>query len=72
MELLIENGFNEIVDTVFILKNSAMQIERPRYLKAEPYKRTERAFKMALAEMSMQGVSTRKIAKITEQLYNFE
>ena len=41
MELLIENGFNGIADAVSILMNTAMKIERSRYLKAEPYERTE-------------------------------
>lgn len=117
MELLIANGFNGIADAVSILMNSAMQIERSRYLKAEPYERTEqrqsyangykaksvktrvgtvslavpqtrdcefypqslerglrseRALKVALAEMYVRGVSTRKVAKITEQLCGFE
>jgi len=117
MELLIANGFNGIADAVSILMNSAMQIERSRYLKADPYERTEqrqsyangykaksvktrvgtvslavpqtrdcefypqslerglrseRALKVALAEMYVQGVSTRKVAKITEQLCGFE
>lgn len=34
--------------------------------------RSERAFKVALAEMYLQGVSTRKVAKITEELCGFE
>ena len=34
--------------------------------------RSERAFKLALAEMYVQGVSTRKVAKITEELCGFE
>jgi len=34
--------------------------------------RSERALKIALAEMYVQGVSTRKVAKITEQLCGFE
>jgi putative transposase len=34
--------------------------------------RSERALKVALAEMYVQGVSTRKVAKITEQLCGFE
>lgn len=117
MELLIENGFNGIADAVSLLMNTAMQIERSRYLKAEPYERTdqrqsyangykpktvktrvgkvalavpqtrdcefypqslerglrsERALKVALAEMYVQGVSTRKVAKITQELCGFE
>lgn len=117
MELLIENGFNGIADAVAILMNTAMKIERSRYLKAEPYERTEqrqsyangykakivktrvgtvdlavpqmrdcefypqslerglrseRALKVALAEMYVQGVSTRKVAKITQELCGFE
>jgi transposase-like protein len=34
--------------------------------------RSERALKLALAEMYVQGVSTRKVAKITEELCGFE
>lgn len=34
--------------------------------------RSKRALKIALAEMYVQGVSTRKVAKITEQLCGFE
>ena len=34
--------------------------------------RAERALKLALAEMYVQGVSTRKVAAITEQLCGFE
>jgi len=117
MELLIENGFTGIADAVSILMNTAMKIERSRYLQAEPYERTEqrqsyangykakpiksrigeidlsvpqtrdcefypqslerglrseRALKVALAEMYVQGVSTRKVAKITEKLCGFK
>ncbi len=34
--------------------------------------RSEQALKLALAEMYVQGVSTRKVAKITEELCGFE
>ncbi|MCP4001575.1 MAG: IS256 family transposase, partial [Gammaproteobacteria bacterium] len=34
--------------------------------------RSERALKLALAEMYVQGVSTRKVARITEELCGFE
>src|SRR5690606_12948758 len=34
--------------------------------------RSERALKLALAEMYVQGVSTRRVAAITEQLCGFE
>jgi len=117
MELLIDNGFDGVADAIAIMMNGAMQIERSRYLRAEPYERTdqrqsyangykpktvktrvgeirlavpqtrdgafypsslerglrsERALKIALAEMYVQGVSTRKVAKITEELCGFE
>ena len=117
MELLIDHGFSGIADAVSILMNTAMKIERSRYLKAEPYERTdqrqsyangyksktvktrvgtvdlavpqtrdckfypqslerglrsERALKIALAEMYVQGVSTRKVTKITQELCGFE
>ena len=117
MELLINNGFDGIAETMRIMMDSAMKIDRGRYLQAEPYQRTpdrqsyangfkpkaikttageimlaipqtrdsrfypsslerglrsERALKIALAEMYIQGVSTRKVTKITEQLCGFE
>jgi transposase-like protein len=117
MELLIENGLDNVADVVGVLMNTAMQIERSRHLQAIPYERTddrrgyangyksktmktrfgevklavpqtrdcefypqslergqrsERALKLALAEMYIQGVSTRKVAKITEELCGFE
>ena len=34
--------------------------------------RSERALKLALAEMYVQGVSTRRVAKITEELCGFK
>lgn len=34
--------------------------------------RSERALKLALAEMYVSGVSTRKVARVTEQLCGFE
>lgn len=34
--------------------------------------RSERALKLALVEMYVQGVSTRRVAQITEQLCGFE
>ena len=42
MELLIENGFNGMTDTIGIMVNAAMRIERSRFLKADPYERTEK------------------------------
>lgn len=117
MELLIENGFDEVAIPIGIMMNAAMKIERSRFLKAAPYERTqqregyangfkdktvrtrvgsihlkvpqtrdcdfypsslerglrsERALKLALADMYVQGVSTRKVAKITETLCGFE
>ena len=47
MELLIENGFAGVADAVSLLMNTAMQIERSRYLQAEPYERTEQRQKYA-------------------------
>jgi transposase-like protein len=41
LELLIDNGFDGMADAISILMNTAMQIERSRYLRAEPYERTE-------------------------------
>lgn len=117
MELLIQNGFNDLAEPISIMMNAAMKIERSRFLNADPYERTvqrqgyangfkqktvssrvgsiqldipqtrdcdfypsslerglrsERALKLALADMYVQGVSTRKVAKITETLCGFE
>ncbi len=117
VELLIAQGFEEMGKSLEILFNTAMLLERERYLGAAPYERTEeregyangfkpktvrtrlgalalsvpqtrdsqfypkslekglrseRALKLSLAEMYVQGVSTRKVAKITEELCGFE
>jgi transposase-like protein len=117
MELLIENGFDGIAESVGVLMNTAMKLERSRHLNADLYERkadragyangykaktmrtrfgevdlaipqtrgtdfypqslerglrSERALKLALAEMYVQGVSTRKVAKVTEELCGFE
>ncbi len=42
MELLIEHGFEGIAESIAILMNSAMQLERSRHLNAAPYERTDR------------------------------
>jgi transposase-like protein len=117
VELLIANGFDDMGKSLKILLNTAMLIERERYLGAGHYERTEeregyangfkaktvktrigelelsvpqtrdsqfypqslekgirseRALKLSLAEMYINGVSTRKVAKITEELCGFE
>jgi len=116
VELLIANGFDDMGKSLKILLNTAMLIERERYLGAGHYERTEdregysngfkpktvktrigelelsvpqtrdsqfypkslekgirseRALKLSLAEMYINGVSTRKVAKITEELCGF-
>ena len=114
MELLIEYGPEKFKDSVELIFNQAMQIERSQVLQAQPYERneerlgyangfkpkklstslgkldlqipqvrgdisfypsslergcrSEKALKLALAEMYIQGVSTRKVQAITEQL----
>ncbi len=117
VELLIAHGFEEMGKSLRILLDTAMLIERERYLGAGHYERTEdrqgyangfksktvktrvgslelavpqtrdcqfypkslekgirseRALKLSLAEMYVNGVSTRKVAKITEELCGFE
>ena len=117
VELLAEQGIEGLSEAVTLLINQAMQIERSRYLAAEPYERTEqrngyangyksktlksrigkldlsipqvrdssfypkslergirseRALKLAIAEMYVQGVATRKVKAITEELCGFE
>jgi transposase-like protein len=114
MELLIEYGPEKFKESVELIFNQAMQIERSQVLQAQPYERneerlgyangfkpkkystslgkldlqipqvrgdisfypsslekgcrSEKALKLALAEMYIQGVSTRKVKAITEQL----
>jgi transposase-like protein len=117
LEQLSSQGFDALPELIRILINSAMQLERQKFLGATPHERTEqrtgyangykyktldlrvgrtvvqvpqvregefypqslekgsrseRALKLALAEMYVQGVSTRKVAAITEQLCGFE
>ncbi len=117
VELLMTHGFDEMGKSLEMLFNTAILLERERYLGAAPYERTEeregyangfkpktvrtrlgalalsvpqtrdsqfypkslekglrseRALKLSLAEMYVQGVSTRKVAKITEELCGFE
>jgi putative transposase len=57
----------------------ALDLQVPQVRKGDFYPsvlergtRSERALKLALAEMYVQGVSTRKVAAITEQLCGFE
>lgn len=116
MEQIITGGLDVVPELIRTVINTAMQIERQRYLGVEPYERSperrdqangykpktvalrsgpvtfdipqvragnfypsalekgirsERALKLALAEMYVQGVSTRKVAAITEQLCGF-
>jgi transposase-like protein len=113
LEQISSEGLDFLPTLIEILINTAMQAERSKYLKADPYERTdhrkgyangfkpkkvttrlgelhfeipqvregkfypgalekgvrsERALTMTLAEMYVQGVSTRKVKKITEQL----
>ena len=113
IDFLASDGFNALPELIRVLLNTAMQAERQRYLKANPYERSperlghandfkpktvktrlgeitfnalqvrdggfypkalekglrsERALTLTLAEMYVQGVSTRKVAAITEQL----
>ena len=114
MELLISYGPEKFKDSMELIYNHAMQLERSMILQAKPYERTEfrqgyangfkpkklntsvgtlnlqipqvrgdidfypsslergsrseKALKLALAEMYIQGVSTRKITAITEKL----
>ena len=121
LDLLNENGFDDLAFAVEILVNEAMCIERQAFLGAGPYERTEtrigqangfkkrsfktrvgklalevpqvrglqpdqeafypsalerglrseRALTMAVAEMYINGVSTRKVTKVVEELCGF-
>jgi len=113
LEQIAAQGFDILPELIRVVINSAMQIERQKYLRAGPFERTEerqghangykpktvktrvgevtfdvpqvreggfypealekgirseRALRLTLAEMYVQGVSTRKVAAITEQL----
>jgi transposase-like protein len=117
VELIAERGLEGLPEALTALINTAMQLERERYLGAQAYERkeerrgyangykpktvktrvgelalavpqvreggfypqalekglrSERALKLAVAEMYVTGVSTRKVAQITEQLCGFE
>jgi transposase-like protein len=117
LEDISSEGFDVLPQLITTVLNTAMRLERQKYLGAEPYQRSEsrvdyangykpktvstrvgkitldvpqvregdfypsalekgtrseRALKVALAEMYIQGVSTRKVAAITEQMCGFE
>ena len=117
VEQLSEEGFDGLDQVMRTLINCAMEVERMKYLQAQPYERTdqrigyangfkpkqlktrmgkldlsvpqtrdgnfypsilekgirsERALRLALAEMYVQGVSTRKVKKVTEELCGYE
>ncbi len=117
LEFLTEGGLEALPDAMRLLLNTAMLLERQKFIGVGPYERSverqaqangfkdktlhtrlgaltvavpqvrqggfypqsldkgvrsERALKLALAQMYVQGVSTRKVAAITEQLCGFE
>ena len=117
LQYLTEGGLEALPDAIRLLLNTAMLLERQKFIGAGPYERTadrqarangfkdktlhtrvgaltvaipqvreggfypqslekgvrsERALKLALAEMYVQGVSTRKVAAMSEQMCGFE
>jgi transposase-like protein len=117
LDHLTEGGLEALPEAIRLLLNTAMLLERQKFIGAGPYERTaerqahangfkdktlqtrmgaitlsvpqvraggfypqslekgvrsERALKLALAEMYVQGVSTRKVAAVTEQMCGFE
>lgn len=117
VEQLCQEGFDGLDQVLSKLINFAMEVERTKYLQAQPYERTderngyangfkpkrfktrlgqlelsipqvrdgrfypgalekgmrsERALTLAVAEMYVQGVATRKVKEITEQLCGCE
>lgn len=117
IKVISEQGFQGMAEVMQLLMNEAMQVERTRYLQANPYERTderkdyangfksktvktaigaldlrvpqtrdggfypgflekgqrcERALKIALAEMYVQGVSTRNVTAILQELCGCE
>ncbi len=117
LEQIARQGFDILPELIRIVINTAMQVERQKYLGVDPFERSperrghangykpktvqtrmgevtfdlpqvreggfypealekglrsERALRLTLAEMYVQGVSTRKVAAITEQLCGTE
>lgn len=117
LEQIATQGFDILPELIRIVINTAMQVERQKYLGVDPFERSperrghangykpktvqtrmgevtfdvpqvreggfypealekglrsERALRLTLAEMYVQGVSTRKVAAITEQLCGTE
>ena len=117
LEQVAEQGLEFLPELIRIVVNTAMQVERQKYLGVGPYERSaerqchlngfkpktvniriapitfdipqvreggfypqalekglrsERALMLALAEMYVQGVSTRKVAAITEKFFGCE
>jgi len=70
--LLYQHGFEGMKEAETLLINEAKRIERQIYLGAALFERSERALKLAIAQMYVQGVSTRKMASITEELIGTE
>ncbi len=117
LDQLAEGGLEALPEAIRLLINTAMLLERQKFIGAGPYERSserqahpngfkektlqtrmgaltvavpqvreggfypqsldkgvrsERALKLAFAEMYVQGVSTRKVAAITQELCGFE
>ena len=116
-EIIFNEGMSGLDVAISMLINEAMQIDRSKYLRAEPYERSaerrgyanvfkdkklktrvgelslkipqargcdfypsflekglrsERALNLSIAEMYVNGVSTRKVQKVIEQLCGFD
>jgi putative transposase len=72
LEELIANGMDGLEAAVSVLINEAMKVERSRALGLDRGLRSERAMKLAIAEMYVQGVSTRKVTEVMEVLCGLE
>ena len=59
------DGMADILTDVI---NQVLEAQCTEQLKAAPYERSEQAFVLGLMEMYVQGVSTRKVKKVTEAL----
>lgn len=67
-DLLASGSENLLAEILTIGLQQLMELERDHYIGADPYERSEKALVAALAEAYVQGVSTRKMAKVTERL----
>ncbi len=63
--LTSDRGLQGLVETVL---NQVLEAQVSDQIGALPYERSEQALVLAMMEMVLKGVSTRKVANVTEEL----